>query len=177
MKNLNKILPAVSAFVMLVMPLYFGYIGKPTEMGLIIAAGFLGLVFSNLGKFHSFKAAGVEAQLKVEQIEAVLERETEAPTDELEDPEAQAVNVELVSDSTKSVLKALQNNEYTWRYASGLSKETNLNHSQVKASLQWLCEHGYARKSLGKKGDIWASTQDGRYLFSAIFISQIPNGK
>lgn len=170
----SKVLQFVSAFVMLFAPLYFGYGGKPTEMGLTIAAGFLGLVFANLEKFQSFKAAGIEALLKVEQIEAVLEKETEAPTEEIDEAEAQVPNVDLVSENTKNVLSALQNHEYTWRYTSGLSKETGLTRSQVKESLLWLSEHGYARKSLGKNGDIWACTQEGRSLFAVICFSDVP---
>jgi hypothetical protein len=170
----NKVLQVVSAFVMLITSLYFGYESKPTEMGLTIVAGFLGLVFANLEKFQSFKAGGVEAQLKVDQFEAILEKETEAPTEEVDEAEAQVPNVALVPENTKSVLSALQNHEYTWRYVSGLSKETNLSRNQVKESLLWLSEHGYARKSLGKSGEIWASTQEGRYLFAIIRFSDVP---
>jgi hypothetical protein len=43
---------------------YFGYIGKPTEMGLAIAAGALTVIFLNIDKFQSFSAAGVQAELK-----------------------------------------------------------------------------------------------------------------
>lgn len=170
----SKVLQTVSAFVMLVAPLYFGYEGKPTEMGLTIAAGCLGLIFANLEKFQSFKAAGVEAQLKVEQIEAILEKETEASAEEVDEAGTQVPNVDLVSENTKRVLNALQNHEYTWRYVSGLSKETSLPRNQVKESLLWLSEHGYARKSLGKNGEIWASTQEGRYLFAVICFSDVP---
>ncbi|GEM_PF-2016713 len=170
----SKVLQVISAIVMLIVSLYFGYEGKPTEMGLTIAAGFLGLVFANLEKFQSFKAAGVEAQLKVEQIEAVLEKETEDPTEEIDEVGSQVPNLNLVSENTKSVLSALQNHKYTWRYISGLSKETRLTRSQVKESLLWLSEHGYARKSLGKNGEIWASTQEGRYLFAVVCFSDVP---
>ncbi|GAJ78917.1 hypothetical protein JCM18905_4932 [Vibrio sp. JCM 18905] len=165
----NKVLEMVSAFVLLGVSIYFGYNSKPAEMGgLTIAAGFLGLVFANLDKFKSFKAAGVEAQLREEQIKAVLEKEIEAPTDFFDETESQVPNVSLVPDNAKSVLESLQSHEYTWRYVSGISKETSLTRVQVKESLQWLSEHGYAKKSLGKNGEIWASTQEGRYLYAVI---------
>ena len=54
-QKFESILRAASAAVLLIVPIYFGYVGKPTEMGLVIAAGFIGLVFSSLDKFESFK--------------------------------------------------------------------------------------------------------------------------
>jgi hypothetical protein len=56
--------------------LLFGYLGKPTEMGLAIAAGALTVMFLNLDKFQSFSAAGVQAELKktVEQAYATIEQ-------------------------------------------------------------------------------------------------------
>ncbi|ENM5799901.1 hypothetical protein NTH31_003940 [Vibrio mimicus] len=170
----SKVLGIISAFVLLGVPIYFGYNSKPAEMGLTIASGFLGLVFANLDKFKSFKAAGVEAQLREEQIKAVLEKEIETSTDVLDETEAQVPNVSLVPEDVKSVLKALQSHEYTWRYVSGISKETSLTRVQVKESLTWLSEHGYARKSLGKNGEIWASTQEGRYLYAVICFDGVP---
>jgi hypothetical protein len=44
--------------------MYFGYSGKPTEMGISIVASALALTFINMDKFEFFKGAGFEAQLK-----------------------------------------------------------------------------------------------------------------
>jgi hypothetical protein len=43
---------------------YFGYEGKPVEMGLMFAIGAFGMVFSCLDKFEFFKGAGVEMKLR-----------------------------------------------------------------------------------------------------------------
>ncbi|PEJ57983.1 hypothetical protein CN692_10865 [Bacillus sp. AFS002410] len=62
--------------------IYFGYIGKPTEMGLAIAAGAITVIFINLNKFQSFSAAGVQAELKktVEEAYATIEQIKEIAT-------------------------------------------------------------------------------------------------
>lgn len=54
----------ISFAVLLVGSLYFGYTGKPAEMGLAIVAGALGVALSNLDKFESIKGAGFEAKLR-----------------------------------------------------------------------------------------------------------------
>ncbi|ARC94519.1 hypothetical protein B6A42_23715 [Vibrio coralliilyticus] len=167
-KEPNKVLQCLSGTVMLGVSLYFGSMSKPTEMALAITAGFLGLIFANLDKFKSFRAGNLEAQLREEQIEAVLEKETETSIEGIDEVNAQVPSVNLVSESSKNVLTALQDHKYTWRYVSGLSKETNLTRIQIKESLQWLSENGYVKKSLGKNGEIWASTPEGRYLFALI---------
>ena len=58
---LNKFL----SILFIVAPtMYFGYIGKPAEMGLAILMGTLVSAFVNLDKFSSFKGAGFEAELR-----------------------------------------------------------------------------------------------------------------
>ncbi|MFB9330112.1 hypothetical protein ACFFSY_29565 [Paenibacillus aurantiacus] len=52
------------AILLLGPSMYFGYKSQPAEMGIAVAAGALVIFFLNLDKFQSFKAAGVEAQLK-----------------------------------------------------------------------------------------------------------------
>lgn len=44
--------------------LYFGYLGKPTEMGLSIVGGAVASAFLNLEKFDRFKGAGFEAEMR-----------------------------------------------------------------------------------------------------------------
>lgn len=51
-------------------PLIFGFLGKPTEMGLSAVTGCLLLAFLNLEKFESFKGAGFEAKLKQAVVDA-----------------------------------------------------------------------------------------------------------
>lgn len=58
---MNKLL----SIIFIVAPtMYFGYVGKPTEMGIALLMGTLVSAFINLDKFSSFKGAGFEAQLK-----------------------------------------------------------------------------------------------------------------
>lgn len=56
---------AIPAFIFLFLGTgYFGYEGKPVEMGLMFAIGAFGMVFSCLDKFEFFKGAGVEMKLR-----------------------------------------------------------------------------------------------------------------
>ena len=52
------------ALYIAIVPLIFGYFGKPTEMGLAAITGCLLLVFLNLEQFQSFKGAGFEATMR-----------------------------------------------------------------------------------------------------------------
>jgi len=58
---INKIICVV---VILVPTLFFGYNGKPAEMGVSLVAGALTACFLNLDRFSSFKGGGFEAQLR-----------------------------------------------------------------------------------------------------------------
>jgi hypothetical protein len=45
--------------------LVFGFMGKPTEMGIAIAAGAVAAAFINIDKIQEFKGAGFEAKMKI----------------------------------------------------------------------------------------------------------------
>lgn len=55
--------------------LYFGFVGKVAEMGVVLAAGVLAVAFLNLDKLQKFKGAGIEVELKkaVEEAQATLD--------------------------------------------------------------------------------------------------------
>ncbi|GAA0358762.1 hypothetical protein [Bacillus horti] len=53
-----------SILVILVPSLYFGWGGKPTEMGLAIIAGAIAACFINIDKIQRFKGAGFEAEMR-----------------------------------------------------------------------------------------------------------------
>ncbi|WP_236727772.1 hypothetical protein [Aliivibrio fischeri] len=176
-RQFNMILRAISAIILLLVPIYFGYLGKTTEMGLLIVSGFLGLVFSSLDKFESFKAGGVEAKLRYEQIKAVLEKEIEPEySNETESSDINNPNLKLVPENAQSVLTALNNSDYTWRYVSGISQSIKLDRIDVKAALKWLFEHGYVKKSIGKNGQIWTVTSEGRNLYVRIRFKDVQGG-
>ena len=145
-KTFELILRVLSAVTLLFVSIYFGYVGKATEMGLAIAAGFLGLVFSSLDKFESFKAGGVEAKLRAEQIKAVLEKEIESDySEEIESPDIEVPNLDLVPEDAQKVLASLHDTNYTWRYVSGICKSTKIDRAAVKVALEWLVIHSYAK--------------------------------
>jgi hypothetical protein len=61
MQKINK----VFCIVLILGPaLFFGYNGKPAEMGLALISGSIAACFINLEKFSSFKGGGFEAQLR-----------------------------------------------------------------------------------------------------------------
>ncbi len=85
MKICFNIMSVISVAVLLAGSLYFGYHGKPAEMGLIIVAGALGVALSNLDKFESIKGAGFEVKLRevICDILAVEDRSVEDMTEEI----------------------------------------------------------------------------------------------
>ena len=141
--------------------LLFGVLGRPAEMALAIAAGSLALAFSEIERFRRVKGAGFEAELW-DQIEAIVEKETEIPPPE--DGEEASPLYARVDGSTKAVMDALHRPEYTWRYLGGIKKDTGLESNKVVQTLKWLVENSYARHSQGKHGPIWSLTEEGRHL-------------
>ncbi|MCG8514690.1 MAG: hypothetical protein MI740_11145 [Halanaerobiales bacterium] len=62
--------------IIIILPaIYFGYIGKSTEMGLAIVAGAIVAAFINIDKIQRFKGAGFEAEMRkmVEEGYATIE--------------------------------------------------------------------------------------------------------
>lgn len=157
---METVLKFASALVLLVVPCYFGYMAQPTEMGLAILAGALGLAFSNIEKLSEFSGAGFSAKMK-NQIQAVVEKETEAtPYSSAEDEVTQLSPVE------KAVLKALSNPKYTWRTLSGISKDAGYSEIEVWSALVKLVGNEFIQTvNKNKTGEmIWALTNEGRQL-------------
>lgn len=149
-----------SAAVLLVVPCYFGYMGQPTEMGLAILAGALGLAFSNIDKLSEFSGAGFSAKMK-HQIEAVVEKETES-TPLLKD-DGEATKSSYVE---AAILEALSNPKYTWRTLPGISKDASCSESEAWTVLVGLVSNKLVRvANKNKTGEmIWALTTKGRQL-------------
>ena len=53
----------MSAIVLLIVSSVLGFMSMPTEMGLAILSGALGMAFSNIDKISEFKGAGFEAKI------------------------------------------------------------------------------------------------------------------
>ncbi len=163
MPSLNSILSWSSAIALLVISSVFGFLGMPTEMGLSILAGALGLAFANIENIAEFSGAGFSAKMK-HQIQAVIEKETE--------PEDIALteNDETIQDPEKAVIKALNNPKYTWRTLSGISKEASTPEKEAWKILVSLIQKGLVRTgNKNKTGEmIWSLTQQGRAYASKI---------
>lgn len=158
MPKLNTIFQFLSVLVLLGVSVFFGYMSKPTEMGLAILAGALGLAFSNLDKFSEFSGAGFSAKMK-DQLQAVIDKETEELP--AENSEASALNI---SSQEQLMLDNLANPKYTWRTLPGLSKAVGCDESEAWKILVNLTSNGLVRcGNKNKTGEmIWSLTTLGR---------------
>ena len=167
---MNSVIMFCSAFVLLIVSSVLGFMGMPTEMGLVILSGALGMAFSNIDKISEFKGAGFEAKMK-DQIQAVIDKETEPePIVNQEDGVDLAATIPL---GAKKIINALQHRQYTWRSIHGLVNDTGLQRSELSKEMTWLIENEYAKHSLGKPGSIWTLTKKGRQLSAVIDLSDI----
>jgi hypothetical protein len=157
--SMTQLIRFVAFTILLVGTMVLAFLGKPAEMGLAIVAAAMALVFSDIERFKKIKGAGFEAEL-AEKIEAIVEKETE-PMKGKDSEETSPLEAALDSD-TKAVMDALQHPEYTWRYLSGIVKDTKKSKQVVSQKLAWLVDNGFARRSTGRHGQIWSLTEEGR---------------
>jgi len=156
----------VSYLVLLGGSLAFGFLGRPTEMGIAVLAGALGLAFSNIDKIARFKGAGFEAEMR-ERLETIAEKETEPDVREREfGDRLEAYG--LVGDESPKVVRALLNPSYTWRYVGGIREESGVSQKKIHETLEWLMKNGLARSSQGETGRVWALTAKGRNVFASL---------
>jgi len=130
----------------------------PTEMGLAILAGALGLAFVNIDKISKFKGAGFEAEMRL--VSTMIENQTE-PTQREKD-KLESVVVEGISEEEEKILKSLQHPKYTWRYASSIGKEISLSKSEIEKILRGLRTLGFVKNGQGVHGEIWTITSLGK---------------
>lgn len=73
--GLNYVLNYAGILALVAIPVYFGYLKQPTEMGILVGAISLALFFLNLDKFSKFSGAGMSAELRIvtEEAYATLE--------------------------------------------------------------------------------------------------------
>jgi len=148
-----------SAAVLLGVSSVLGLIGNNSAMALSVAAGALGLAFANIDKIQRFKGAGFEAEM-VHKMEAIVEKETE-PEAEIEDPSYWYATTPLGQEEQR-VIQALANPAFTWRYVSGLSKESGFSKDKVRSILNLLEKKQFAERSSNEKGEIWTPSRRGR---------------
>lgn len=149
-----------STIILLGISSILGFMGNTSAMALSVVAGALGLGFSNIDKIRKFKGAGFEAEM-FHKIEAIVEKETE-PEAESEDKGTYWYAKTRLNKDEQSVINALANPAFTWRYVSGLSKESGLPKNQVRSILKALEEKKFAERSLNEKGEIWTPSRRGR---------------
>jgi len=152
---------------------YFGYVERPVEMGLAIVAGSIALAFSYIDKIQKFKGAGFEAEMR-QQVATLVAKETEPPK------QAQRSFMEAKGFSTdaatKSVLKALGSEKYTWRYLGGIAEDTNLPKESIRKALSWLVANDLATETEGAQGTVWGLSAEGRSLLSSIIAAEKSSG-
>ena len=162
---MNSVILFVSAIVLLIVSSVLGFMSMPTEMGLAILSGALGMAFSNIDKISEFKGAGFEAKIKG-QIQAVIDKETETEVEEIKSDELP--QVASVPENAKKIIVALQHQKYTWRSISGLTRDTGLTRKDLLNNMGWLVTSRYVKHSMGKPGSIWTLTNKGRQLSAVI---------
>ncbi|WP_237046050.1 hypothetical protein [Aquipseudomonas alcaligenes] len=169
---LNSVAQGFSFAFLLVGPLIFGLLGKPTEMGLSILAGALSLAFSNIDKISKFKGAGFEAEMR-EKVGAIIAKEAEPEKNDLTNGlTGKAFGLD---ENTRKVVKSLGSSQYTWRTVTGISQEAGLTKSEVTRSLHWLNLNGLVVKTESKVNANWGLSEDGRDLYNQIAATAAAN--
>ncbi len=153
----NKHIFQIASFVILLgVSSILGFMGNPTEMGLAILAGALGLAFSNIDKISKFKGAGFEAEMNM--VQSFIENQTEPIPEQKEE----AKNKDDLTARESSILKSLQKPSYTWRYAKTVAGEVSSSTEETERLLSSLMARGLAKNGKGANGEIWAITNLGK---------------
>lgn len=75
-----------------------------------------------------------------EQIETMIAKGTETVSEAV-GPKFTMKGYSVNDEATRSVIKALGNSDYTWRYLGGLVAETKLSEKQILESIKWLLDN------------------------------------
>lgn len=145
---------------------YFGAVERPVEMGLAIVAGSIALAFSYIDKIASFSGAGFEATMHQQQLATLVAKATEPPKPT--QGSSMEVKAFSIDAETKSVLKALGSDKYTWRYLGGIAEETTLPKERIRTALSWLVANDLATKTAGAQGPVWGLSGEGRNVLASI---------
>jgi len=74
----------------------------------------------------------------------------------------------LVGNEAPKIVRALLNPKFTWRYVSGISKESGCTSDEVEKILDWLQKNELARSFSGALATSWALTPKGRAAFTSL---------
>ncbi len=155
------LLPIISSVVLFGVSTILGFCGKPVEMGLAIVAGSIGLAFSNIDKIKKFEGAGFKAEM-VDKLNMIVDKETEPEISTEVVSEEQSSFIYDLNETDVKILESLNSEKYTWRTATGVSKEIGLTSTATSGLLMLLAQHALVKGSKGQKGKIWALTNAGR---------------
>lgn len=160
------ILPVLSGLMLFGVSTWLGFLGKPTEMGLAIAAGSLGFVFSNFDRLVKIKGPGFEAEMRERKAaESVVAEQT----DNVE--HLRALGFQITS-SRQSIMSALIHTDYNSRYVNGIVGETGLANEVVTGELDWLLNNGLVTRRVGTKGYLWNLTEKGMALLPMVVFGK-----
>ncbi len=165
MKYVNIILNIAAFVVLFILSFILGLLGKPTEMGLAILSGAIGLSFLNIDKIKSFKGAGFEAEMRQERLDAIIDKETEPH--QCDDGVSIKMEAFGTDEKAKKTINALNDPKYTWRYLGGIIKDSGLSKSEVAETLDWLVKNDLGKFTEGEHGRLWALSAKGRKVFSS----------
>ena len=161
-----QILPILSGLMLFGVSTGLGFLGKPTEMGLAIAAGSLGFVFSNFDMLVKVKGPGFEAEMRERKAaESVVAEQTDN-VDHL-----RALGFQITA-SRQSIMSALIHTEYHFRYVNGIASETGLASEVVTVELDWLLNNGLVTRRVGKNGYLWNLTEKGMALLPMVVFGK-----
>lgn len=161
----KSVVESASFAMLLLGSFYFGCVGSPAEMSLIIVASALGIAFSNIDRIREIKGVGFEAKL-IDAIGPIIAKETEMPTEGgLKVTFTPSI---YLARTDADILKSLGNSKYTWRTITGVVKDTNYPVSTIRDGLTNLTKLGLAVQSETGTHSSWALTGRGRETFTGI---------
>jgi len=105
----------------------------------------------------------IEFQEMKEQLETIIAKQAEPVTGAV-GPKFSIEGYSVNDEATRSVIIALGNSNYTWRYLEGLADETKLPRKQIFESLKWLLDNKLVTEVREKHRTLWGLSTEGRDL-------------
>jgi len=166
MEQKASLMQILSGLMLFGVSTLLGLLGKPTEMGLAIAAGALGFAFSNIEIIEMLKGPGFEARMRERKAaESVVAEQT----DNAEHLRSLAFQI---TEPRQQIMSALIHTEYQARYIPGVASQTGLPKEVVTGELEWLLNNGLATRRTGRKGYLWNLTEKGMALLPIVVFRE-----
>ncbi len=167
--DMNTILTVCSAVILLGVSTALGIMSMPTEMGLAILAGALGMAFSNIDKISEFSGAGFSAKMKNE-LQRVIDKGTEPDIEpDFEGLPQEIKDLKEKNPNIEKALLALTDAKWTWRSVGGVAKAMSLSRSEALSTLEVLRTAGLAEEGQSRAGkSLWSPTVRGSVIGATI---------